>query len=389
MHAPKIIKRRSIHSGRLERWLGKEKVEKLAHDMRNGGGPGVRWYYEPINLRDVPGSVWVTADGDFVGDFERGGFASAIDHFSDHIRALWKAAGRPIYEREPVFGAGFASISDALAKASTGYSQPLNGAGIVKTGASGTINLAMTLWNVGAVPPAGAVGGAAPGGTVHTKSDTGAMIYNNPATGTLHLTGADFAASVINNSVLLYDRLFSVAKTMNSTATEAVTGVPTRYTSTTATNPDYIGGNFLFVECTTALPATAHNWTVCTYTDQANAASTLPSVTGTASLGISGLDIGSGRWFCPLETGDVGIKALTQMQCSALVASGAVSFVIGHAIGVMAFPLLQTSMPFDWLTNRNQAPRIFDNACLAMLEMPKPTVTATTYMGQLYALNAP
>ena len=54
---------------------------------------------------------------------------------------------------------------------------------------------------------------------------------------------------------------------MNSTATEAVTGVPTRYQSTTASAEDYIP------EITSAssswrhraLAATAHNWTTCTY----------------------------------------------------------------------------------------------------------------------------
>ena len=386
MNAPKTIKRRSIHSGRLERWLGKEKIERLADNMRNGGGPGEKWYWKPINLRDVPGSVWITADGDFVGDFDRGFFDSALDGITRHLRDLWKAAGKPIYE--PAFGVGFTSISDALSRASSGNGQQLNG-NIAKTGPTGVVGVASSLWRVGAQPPAGAVGGAAPGGTVPTKATTGAMAYNNPASGTLHLTGADFSASVINNSVMLYDRLFSVNKTMNSTATEAVTGVPTRYTSTTATVPDYIGGNFLFINVGgTALAATAHNWTVCTYTDEANAASTLPSVTGNSSAIVDRFDMPTNTWFCPLESGDVGIKALTQMQCSAAVATGVVEFVIGHPIGIMSFPVINSLLPYDWLTNRNQAPRIFDNACLALIELPKPATTATTYNGMIYATSA-
>ncbi|WP_311965189.1 hypothetical protein, partial [Acinetobacter baumannii] len=62
------------------------------------------------------------------------------------------------------------------------------------------------------------------------------MAFDNPSSGTLHLIGADFSASVANNAVMLYDRIFDVAKTMNSTATEAVTGVPTRYQSTVWTD---------------------------------------------------------------------------------------------------------------------------------------------------------
>ena len=385
MHAPKAIKRRSIHSGRLERWLGKDKLETLAHNMRHGGADGSRWYGPPINLRDVPGSVWITADGDFVGDFERGFFDSAIDSLARHLRDLWKAAGKPLYIPEPALGVGFTSISDALSRASSGNSQTFV---FNKVGTAGVVNRGLDLWRLGNMPAAGAVGAAAPGGTAYTNSSTGNLGSVNPASGTLHLVGADVFCTVINNSLMLYDRLFAVNKTMASTATEAVTGVPTRYQNTTAGSADYVGGNYLFVAVGgTALAATAHNWTVCTYTDQSNASSTLPSLTGVSAAGTDQFDMSLG-WFAPLETGDVGIKALTQMQCSASVATGVINFVIAHPIGLMAFPVINAALPFDWLTNRNQAPRIFDNACLAFHEMPKPTTTAATYSGIVYATSA-
>jgi hypothetical protein len=215
------------------------------------------------------------------------------------------------------------------------------------------------------------------------------MIWTNPAAGTMRLTGADMSASVLGNCLLLYDRLFSVAKTINSTATEAVTGVPARYQSTTTTSEDYIGGNFLFVEVGgTALAATAHNWTVCTYTDDANnATQTLPSLTGNSGAIVDRLDHPTGQFFAPLATGDVGIKALSQMQCSALVATGAVNFVIGHPIGFMSFPLASMMIPFDWITNRDQAPYIANSACLALLEVVKPSATATSYTGRIYGTS--
>lgn len=386
MNAPKTIKRRSIHSGRLERWLGKEKIAQLQGYMLNGGGPGVRWYWKPINLRDVPGSVWITSDGDFVGDFERGFFDSALDSLSRHFRDLWKAAGKPIYIPEPTFGVGFASIDDALSRASSGYGQLEN---FNKAGPTGVISVASTLWRLGNQPAAGAVGAAAPGGTVHTSSNTGAIAWDNPASGTLHLVGADIYTNVTNNALMFYDRLFSVAKTMNSTATEAVTGVPTRYQSTTSTDMDYIGGNFLFVDVGgTALAATAHNWTTCTYLDQGNAASTLPSVAGRSGAIVDTFDLPTATWFAPLASGDVGIKALTQMQCSALVATGVAEFVIGHPIGIFTLPINNMVIPFDFLTNRNQAPRIFDNACTALLELPRNATTASVYTGQIYACSA-
>lgn len=363
---------RPIHAQRIERWLGAEKVASLRQAMRG-------WYYKPICLLDVPGSVWIGADGDFYGQFDRGYFASALDQAYE----FWRRIGKVQYG---FAGAGFASLSDALLRASTGYSQYQN---FQKSGPTGVVGVTSSLWRVGAAPAAGGAGAAAPGGTAHVSSDTGALYFNNPSAGTLHLTGADVTASVVNNTLLFYDRLFSVAKTMNSNTTEAVTGVPTRYQSTTATNADYIGGNFGFVEVGgTALAATAHNWTVCTYTDQANAASTLPSLTGNSGAIVDRLDHPVQQWFAPLEAGDVGIKAWTQMQCSAAVATGAINFVIGHPIGFMVFPIINTLFPFDWLTNRDLAPRIFDNACLSFLEVNKPATTATNYTGRMVLTNA-
>jgi hypothetical protein len=152
---------------------------------------------------------------------------------------------------------------------------------------------------------------------------------------------------------------------------------------------DYIGGNFLFVQVGgTALAATAHNWTVCLYNDQANAASTLPSLTGNASAIVDRLDHPVAQWFAPLESGDNGIMKLTQMQCSAAVATGEIWFMIGHPLGFMSFPVINSMLPFDWLTNRNQAPRVFDNACLAFLEPLKPATGTTTYTGNVNLTGA-
>lgn len=372
--------RKAINSSRIERWLGVEKTQNLVRSMHG-------WYGPPLNLIDVPGSVWIDGEGHFSGLFYRGFMDSAYDALECYWRRLWNASRMPVYGQ---CNAGFASISDALNKASTGYQQEIPPGGIVKNGAAGTLQTTQTAWRVGAQPAGGAAGAAAPGGTAHTKANTGAMFFSNPATGTLHLVGADMLASVINNSVMVCDRLFSVAKTMSSTTTEAVTGVPSRYQSTVETNDDYVGGNFLTIEVGALLGATAHNWTTCLYTDNAGATGVaLPSVTGISAAGQDRLDMTAGGWwFAPLAAGGVGIKALTQMQCSASV-TGAVNFVINRNIGILQFPVANSMLPFDWLTNRKLAPRIFNDACLYLLELNKPATTATTYTGQLYALNAP
>lgn len=375
-YRPKHQPIRPAHAQQVETWLGREKIEHLQQCMRG-------WYGRPICLLDVPGSLWITADGDFVGHVNGGYFASAWDYFEDRLRRLWNEIAKPQYG---YCNAGFASISDALSRASQGYSQRRPYA---KVGPTGVVGVTSSLWRVGPQPAAGGAPGAAPGGTAFSSSTTGALAFANPASGTNHLVGADGTASVINNSLLVYDLIFGVVKTMASTATEAVTGVPTRYQSTTSTAADYIGDNFGFIQVGgTALAATAHNWTTCLYADQDNASSTLPSLTGNSGAIVDRLDHPVQQWFAPLASGDVGIKAWTQMQCSASVATGVIWFMIGHPLGFMSFPVINSMLPFDWLTNRDQAPRVFDSACIAFLEPLKPATTATTYTGRLVTTSA-
>lgn len=374
-----LIKRRSVHSGRIERWLGRDGIARAQTVMLHGGGLGNPWYGPPINCIDLPGSVWLGRDGDFVGTFERGGFHSAMDSLEAYAKRLWRVSG----ERPAFAGAGFASVSDALSRASAGNRFWLNGT-ITKTGTTGVANVTSSLWGVGSMPTTGATPSATPSGNAPTSATTGAMAFTNPASGTSHLTGADMYASLINSTLLLYDRIFHVAKTMNSASAEAVTGVPTRYQSTTSTDEDWAGGNFVFAEVRTALPATAHSWTNWLYTDESgNASQVLPNFTGNASAIANRLDHPTFAWFAPLAAGDQGIKLLEELDTDAAIATGAINVVIGHPIGFMFFPQAGPMLPFDWLTNKSQAPRIFNDACLAMLEVVKPATTATTYSGRI------
>lgn len=374
---------RAADASKVERWLGADKIAHLQACMKG-------WYGRPICLLDVPGSLWITADGDFVGYVNGGYFASALDVFESKLRDLWRAAGQPQYG---VCNAGFASISDALSRASQGYSQRRQ---FNKVGPTGVVGATSSLWRVGPQPVVGATPGNAPGGTAFSSSSTGAIAFANPASGTNHLVGADVSANVINNSLLVYDLIFGCNKTMASVANEAVTGVPIRYQSSTATNADYAGDNFLFIQVGgTALAATAHNWGVaggsneCLYRNQAGTDnSILPVLTGNASAIVDRLDHPLAQWFAPLASGDVGIMDLAQMRCSASVATGVVWFMIGHPLGFMSFPVINSVLPFDWLTNRDQAPRVFDGACIALLEPLKPATTATTYTGRLVTTSA-
>ena len=370
---------KSTHSQRLERWLGKERIEQLSKAMKG-------WYGPPIHILDCPGSVRVCGDGDFIGPFERGYFWTALDALKAAFDRAAKVPPGTLY-------VGFASISDALSRASQGYNQVRV---FNKVGPTGVVAVTSSLYRIGPQPIAGTGPANAADGTAFTSADTGALSFTNPSAGTTHLVGADVSASVINNSLLLYDLIYGCNKTMNSAANESVTGVPTRYQSSTATDANYAGGNFLFIQVGgTPLAATAHTWGVagssneCLYRNQAGTDNCImPVLTGNASAIVDRLDHPVGQWFAPLASGDTGIMDLAQMRCSAAVATGVIWFMIGHPLGFMSFPVINSMLPFDWLTNRNQAPRVFDSAYLALLEPTKPATGTTTYTGSIYLTGA-
>lgn len=382
------------HSDRLERWLGKDKVESISAQFKD--------FYYPVALHGVPGNIRVMPGGDFTGDIKAGEFLSARDGAAIVMRKLRKTAEAK-FKRTKAVGAlidliraedsrilsvgAFASIDAVVAAATGGKGQVMP---FAKTGvASNAIGNAIDLWTRAGTPVAGAAGSAAPAGVAPTSATAGSLNFKNlGAANSGHYLNWSVAASVINNSLLLYDRLFAVVKTMNSTATQAVTGVPTRYQNTVAGANDYIGGNFCFpANPTTVLPATAHNWTVCTYLDEAGAAGTFPSIAGISACVVGGVDLAVGNWFMPLASGDVGVKALTQMQCSALVATGTIDFVIGHPIAVNACPIANIACLDDGLYTSLNLSSILDAACLSFLELPKPATTATTYSGIVRAVS--
>ncbi|UOF80954.1 hypothetical protein [Caudoviricetes sp.] len=374
------------NSSHIERWLGKEKVEEISKNMRD--------FYWPVAIHGVPGYVYGMPGGDFAGKILCGSEMSAYDRAMDSVRRYEKeqiakiaqhriGSDLSLRSRMDKRHHSFASLSAIITAATGGKMQNLN---FSKTGvASNAIGNANDLWTRAGQPVAGAAGGAAPGGTVPTNASTGALGYVNPSSAnTGHLTTANITASVVNNTLLLYDRLFAVAKTMNSTVTEVVSGVPTRYTNTTVGSTDYIGGNYVFpANPTTVLAATAHNWNGL-YTDQdGNAAVVLPTTAGVSACVVGGVDIVASTpgWFLPLASGDTGIKALTAMTCSALVATGTIDFVIGHPIAFFPCPIANMICTFDGINTAFNLQFIFDNACLSFMEMPKPATTATTYSG--------
>lgn len=363
-----------IHSGKLERWMGDD-VHTISSGMAD-------WYGGPIPVSNVPGRVYALPGGDFAGTLNCGDFTSLMEFQYEQTKACLKRIGRASGRvRYGQMNAGFASLSDLISEATTGAKRRefiFN-----KVGVTGVVNVTNDLWYASGQPFAGAAAGAAPGGTAFDSTSVGAFGFANPTGGdTQHYVNGYVTSSIAANTLLLYDRIFGVTKTMNSTTTEAVTGAPGRYQNTVAGTVDSAENNFLFISTRAALPATAHNWTVCLYTNQAGTTGqTLPTVIGNASAIANRLDQPSGTWFAPLASGDKGIKALTQMQCSAAVASGNIDFCIGHPIAWMPCPLANLMTLQDGLNGAFNLARVFDSACLSFLEVTKNATTATTYSG--------
>lgn len=348
---------RHTHSDQLGRWLGHDVVENISRSMR-------RWYGPPIALAGVPGKVFATRGGDFVGPIHAGRFVNGLDAAVESFKRYARRYAREAGKRA---GMGFATI-DAIRDAITQGKR--RDFAFSKTTGTRVSNACQSLWAVGNVPAAGGAASNAPGGRACDDATTGGFPYVNPPSGTLHYLNAMASASQGSSTILLYDRLFDVNKTMNSSATESVTGIPTRYQNTTLGAEDSAEGSFIFIECFSALAATAHNWTVCLYRDESNNDNqTLPSVTGNSGNIVNRLDMPTLQWFCPLATGDTGVMDLAQMQCSALVATGAIHFVIGHPLAFIPIPLTNVMCLHDGVFTGLDLVRIFNDACLSALDV--------------------
>lgn len=363
-----LLSSRFTPSGKLERWLGTDATERLSSYMKD-------WYGPPIAVGNVPGSVWACQGGDFKGPIRAGTMSNVADFLEQRVKRIVRNAAR---RQKTTMNAGFSSLSDLISEANHGKRRDFSFRKQSNTTTTGSV---ATLWRQASNPPAGAAPAAAPGGTIPVDSSTGAFPFTNPTGGdTQHFVTMRSFIPADGSTLLLYDRLFAVAKTMNSTATEAVTGVPTRYQNTSQGSIDSAEGNFLFIETDTQVSATAHNHTVCTYNDQGGGASTMPSLAGISSAISGRLDMPLRNWFAPLEAGDRGVLALTQMQTDALVTSGALGFCIGHPIAWAGHPLLNALLVVEGINTAHSLVRIFDDASLALL-LFDPTGNQPFFLG--------
>lgn len=369
---------RSTHSGRLENYLGTQTVEELSGNMRG-------WYGPPIAVDGVPGQVFVTGDGDFIGECREGFEVTFMDRAEQLRRRIKSALRAASGNNKNRLSVGFATLEELINNAKyNGKAQQLQ---YSKTGQSSSNAGAGDLFFAsGAIPAVGANASAAPGGRACDFTLAGAIgPQQNAATGESLFLVSQEAALTAASSVLFYDRLFDVLQT-NDTTAQAVTGVPTRYQNTTPGAEDWAGGNFVFPETAVIVgTATAHNHTVCTYLDQAGNASTIPSIAGSASTinTVGAVDLLTAvnvfNWFMPLEVGDSGIQALTQIQKSATFPTGQLQYTIGHPLAWCGHVVARFSTANLGINTAFSMVRVFDGACISGLA----NIVNSVHMGSL------
>lgn len=368
----------------LERWLGAAVVERVSEEMQD--------FYWPVAMHGVPGKVFVMPGGGFSGKIEAGEFSSAFDRADILLEKLKREERVRMFNRvnHPRFHkqhGAFTNLSAIIAAFTAGKGQQIQ---FQKTGPAVSAGIAYDYWTLAGQPVAGAAGAATPGGTAWSNSSTGALAgYKNGAsTDSNHFTTC-LMQSGGQATIMVYDRLFSVAKTASSSSTEAVTGVPSRGVNTTPGNVEYAGGNFAFVSVpTTQLASVAHNWTVCKYTNQGGTTGqSFPSIAGVAGATVHSLDLLSGNWFMPLAAGDMGLTAITQLQCSSASITGTADFVMGRPICIVPCPIANLFTIIDGINTAFNLVNVLDNACINFLCLPLPAAAIPTISGILTVVS--
>ena len=358
----------SVHAMRAERWLG----EAL---------PGVldatRAFYWPIPVVGTPGRVY-SHKGDLVGSIGAGQFGSLWDWQWDR----WRRACR---SRQ--LNTGFAGLSDLLSEANdAGKAQaiPWQKTGIAST----TAGNPMTLWYANGSPIAGSAPAALAAGTNCVRTTAGGLGQLDPAgSDTLFLTGLTTQCSGNATTLLLYDRIWHGAPSIAVNTVQTVTMTASRYAGTGASGSSK--GNFVTMEVSTVLPATAHTWIMQYNDDAGNAAENGVTETGVSSGIASRIDLNTAgvtpnQWCFSLNSGDVGVSDITQVTLGTVLASGALAMVLGHPMGL--FPLgYQTGLPacYDLISGAFNMQRVQVDACLTFLEISKGFTGSYNYSGTL------
>ena len=363
--------RLSTHSQRLERWLGPVDVEQLSRNMRG-------WYGPPVPLGGVPGLVYATGDGDFVGAIRGGYHASVADYVASRAAAIARRFAR---RQLSTMHAGFSSLSDLIAEATANDKAQEHL--FSKLGTTQVAGAPHSLWNVGPLPAAGGTGGTSGTGRECTRSTTGALGQSNPTGGdTLHLVTATVHSSG-TGALAIYDRLWDMTYNHASSTSTAIDSAnrPQRYQTAGLAPGNFVGG-----EVTTTLSANNHTVTITYVDDAGNTAEAASAYTQAQSTAVNQFWAANAgqTWFVPLNSGDRGLRYLTNIaQNTTASVTGVQNFWIGHMLGIVPCPIANVAFVLDGINSAFNLVRIYDDACIAFFNMPATGTTAQRFEGLL------
>lgn len=369
---------RPVHSGQLERWLGRETCEHLSLSMRG-------WYAKPILLAGVPGAVYVGGDGEFYGTLKAGREASVEDRLRDAMVGFIRRYRRAC-RSFAVAGAGFPSLLDLIYEANQGK---LFTAQFNKAQGTNTVSATFDYWYLGTVP-VGAVSiiYGPVNGTVFTNATSGAIpIPQTPSNEALYFVNAWAMNIGAASSLLLTDRLFGFEKTINSTGSDVIySGNVTRYQNTNPNTWDSAEGNFVYMVTTaTGLPATAHTNTLVYTNENGTGSRTSPGGVGISSCTSYRIDLAdtSVQWFYPLQSGDRGVLEISTVTCNALVATGSQNCILAHPIAWIPTYAIALLTKFEGWQSCFQMTRLHSDACLNLLHVARITGSNAASHGAL------
>lgn len=280
-------------------------------------------------------------------------------------------------------GAGFVSLSDLIAEATA--NGKLQNLMYNKTGvAAAAAGESHDLWGLGALPSAGANSAAAPGGTVPTRASAGALGQQDPG-GSDQLAMTTWTGlSTVAGSLLLYDRLIGILVS-EATASNAVTGVQTRYTGAAGAN-GYPAGSFIAGRVTTVRAANS-NTVAMTYTNQDNTASqAAAAIAMRSAAAVNQTPFTQPTWTMGLASGDTGVRQITNVTYSA-TSTGVTDWTIGYPIAILPQPVVNQAFVLDGINSAFNLIRIQTGACLALYEFFKAATGAANYAGQIILVS--
>jgi hypothetical protein len=279
---------------------------------------------------------------------------------------------------------GFASLSDLISEATSGGKRQMRiFAKNAQASAAPAVGHSASLWLAAGIPAAGAAPAAPAGGTVPTKTTTGAInIEDAGGSDSNHLVSA-CAVSDRGCALLLYDYLFGTTTAANpGTSLINVTGTQTRYTGAAGTS-EYAAGNFISNLVTVTLAATAHNITYQYFDQDNNAEEAASAITGRSGALVNTSDFTAPQWCMPLNANDTGVRDMGAITFSASPATGQVMHFVGHPLALIPCPNSNQMGYFDGVNSAFNLCKIQNGACLSLLEFFKNATNAAHYSGQL------